>query len=663
MKTWQFIIIDNDADFLNTRGEIIKNRFGDVHLYSAQSITDAIHILEREYIHLAIVDIRLISEDDPQDVSGLNFARDPKYRSVPKIILTAYPSYETARDALEPDPNGSLPPAVAFLSKAESTDKLIQTIQDVLERYVRINEDLHIHWRQGGSFRHWVELIAAETPEEKLLERALELEDLFRKLFYENEQITIGRILCAENGQLNVEVFAHGKGKLSGAYAVSVGRRTIIEQERNNYQKYKPKKLKKGVTHFVTYQESMRFGINVYRLVEGDIEAMEGFAALYARHDTSFIAQALENVFEYALAWLHEQDRTIRHGATLQDVFLDWVGVTRDFDVSSLAEKVKRICDISFQRNLGPMTAKETSITFQFPDIPALIFPNPTRIAPLHAMTLHSPVLYAAHHGHLKPDAILADPAGFAWLINFHNLGHGPVVRDFVCLESALLIDLAGNMDSFRLYQVLERLSSEDGFVDETPSEPDWTSEQQKLFTTVTRLRSLAYKKAHVDSRIYQMGLLVCALARIDAFDLGIKYYTRYEIVPFARALLIASMLYQRLISTLDPATHLPSQALHSLWVDEVNKVVWVEGEPKELTPQETDIMLFLWRRKGKLCTRRDILKEALQEPLSGEAGELKMAESRLNSAMTRLRQKIEPEPDRPKYIVTIRGQGYKLIV
>lgn len=663
MKAWRIIIIDNDIDFLNTRSEIVKNYFEDIRLYSARSITEAIHILEREYIHFAIVDLRLANEDDPQDASGLNFAHDRKYCSIPKIILTAYPSYQAARDALEPAPDGSLPPAVAFLSKTESIYKFIQTIQDVLERYVRINGDLHILWRQGESFRHWVELIAAETPEEKLLEWALELEDLFRKLFYENEQITIRRVLCAENGQLDVEVFTHGKGKLSGTYVVSVGRRTVIEQERNNYQKYKPKKLKKGVTHFVTYQESMRFGINVYRLVEGDIETMEGFAPLYARHDTSFIAQTLENVFEYALAWLYERDRSIRHGATLQDVFLDWVGMTREFDVSSLAEKIKKICDISFQRNLGPMTAKETSITFQFPDIPALIFPNPTRIAPLHAMTLHSPVLYAAHHGHLKPDAILADPAGFAWLINFHNLDQGPVVRDFVCLESALLIELAGNMDLFRLYQVLELLLSEDGFVDETISETDWTSEQQKLFTTVTKLRSLAHKKAHVDSRIYQLGLLVCALARINAFDLGIKYYTRHEIVPFARALLIASMLYQRLISTLDPATHLPSQALHSLWVDEVNRVIWVEGEPKELTPQETDIMLYLWRRKGKLCTRRDILKEALHEPLSGEPGELKMAESRLNSAMTRLRQKIEPEPNRPKYIVTIRGQGYKLIV
>ena len=660
MKKRYILFVDNDIDFLNTRSEFIRDKFEDIQIIPTGSINEARKTLEGSYIHVAIIDVRLTDEENEKDTSGLSLAHDPKFRPIPKIILTAYPSYEAARKALEPAPDRGLPPAVAFLSKTESLEKFIQTIQEVLDRYVRINEDLAIYWQHGGSFRYLLELIAPEIEENRLLERAEELEDLFRKLFYENEQLTMGRILRFEKGQADVEMFAHG-GKKSGSYVISVGIRDIIEEEREHYQRFEPRKLKKGVTHFIGSEETMRFGANLYHLIEGDVETMEGFASFYRRsQEAKPIQKALNYLFHHTLARFYERGRASQQGVTLGEAFPDWKALLEPSDVGSFAEKIQRVCEIAFKRNLGRIEAKDSSIVLHLSETDPLLLPNPARTANLHEVSFRQPLLYAAHHGRLRPDAILVDPLGATWVIHLRHVRQGPVLRDFVCLEESLLTELAGEISLPQLYAILDALFSGE---EETSLSPAGMSEQQKLFATSNQLQSIAREIADADFQALHLGLLVCTLARLHTFDVQKKYYTRQEILPFVRALLIAGMLLERLITNLNTSHDLPSQALHGLWVDEANRTVWVEGDPKMLTPQETDIMLYLWRHARELCTRESILKEALNEPIEGRPGELKAAESRLNSAMTRLRQKIEPNPNRPKYIITIRGQGYKLLL
>ena len=84
-----------------------------------------------------------------------------------------------------------------------------------------------------------------------------------------------------------------------------------------------------------------------------------------------------------------------------------------------------------------------------------------------------------------------------------------------------------------------------------------------------------------------------------------------------------------------------------------------VAGRRIDLTPQEFDILAHLYKHAGQLCLRRTIVEEALGE----EFKEAITEETRLNSAMSRLRQKIEPDPDHPKYFITVRGHGYKLML
>jgi predicted nucleotide-binding protein/DNA-binding NarL/FixJ family response regulator len=123
------LLADNDPDFLATRKEFMQQAGYVVVL--ASNPTEARQKLEVGGIDLAILDLRLKDDDDDRDLSGLILAKRVA-RSVPKIILTNFPTYEYVREALRPQLDG-LPVAVDFLAKREGPMTLLTTVQDILE--------------------------------------------------------------------------------------------------------------------------------------------------------------------------------------------------------------------------------------------------------------------------------------------------------------------------------------------------------------------------------------------------------------------------------------------------------------------------------------------------------------------------------------------------
>jgi predicted component of type VI protein secretion system len=71
------------------------------------------------------------------------------------------------------------------------------------------------------------------------------------------------------------------------------------------------------------------------------------------------------------------------------------------------------------------------------------------------------------------------------------------------------------------------------------------------------------------------------------------------------------------------------------------------------LSPQEHRLLACLFRRAGVVCTKKE-LNEALWE------GGI-VDDSALASLVRRLREKIEPDPSRPIFVVTVPGFGYRL--
>ena len=90
------------------------------------------------------------------------------------------------------------------------------------------------------------------------------------------------------------------------------------------------------------------------------------------------------------------------------------------------------------------------------------------------------------------------------------------------------------------------------------------------------------------------------------------------------------------------------------LRLDQAQRQAWVHDEPIDLTAMEFDLLAFLMTYPGRVFTRLELL-----EAVRGETYE--SFERSIDSHVKRLRQKVEPDPRDPRFVLTVFGVGYKL--
>ena len=98
-----------------------------------------------------------------------------------------------------------------------------------------------------------------------------------------------------------------------------------------------------------------------------------------------------------------------------------------------------------------------------------------------------------------------------------------------------------------------------------------------------------------------------------------------------------------------------PVIEIGDLRVDLEKRAVAVAGQPVQLTPHEFALLRLLAVNEGKLLTHKAILRE-VWGPLYGEESHY------LHVYVSQLRRKIEPDPTRPRYVLTEPGAGYRLV-
>lgn len=93
--------------------------------------------------------------------------------------------------------------------------------------------------------------------------------------------------------------------------------------------------------------------------------------------------------------------------------------------------------------------------------------------------------------------------------------------------------------------------------------------------------------------------------------------------------------------------------------VDEASRQVRVANRTiEDLTASQFDLLAFLYRHRGRVCTRDDILDHLRPDEEHGGG----VSDHALTSLVRHTRAKIEPVPKRPQYLITVRGVGYKLV-
>jgi two-component system KDP operon response regulator KdpE len=124
-----------------------------------------------------------------------------------------------------------------------------------------------------------------------------------------------------------------------------------------------------------------------------------------------------------------------------------------------------------------------------------------------------------------------------------------------------------------------------------------------------------------------------------------------YVTKPFSPRELVARL--RAALRRAAPETGEPVIAADGLEVDLADRTVRRDGAPVHLTPIEFDLLRMLVRNRGRLLTHR-----ALLEAVWGPAYVGDVATLRTNIA--RLRRKIEPDGEGPRYIRTDPGVGYR---
>jgi two-component system, OmpR family, KDP operon response regulator KdpE len=98
-----------------------------------------------------------------------------------------------------------------------------------------------------------------------------------------------------------------------------------------------------------------------------------------------------------------------------------------------------------------------------------------------------------------------------------------------------------------------------------------------------------------------------------------------------------------------------PVLTIGELELDLEKRELRVGGKPVHLTPHQFDLLRVLALNEGKLLTHRAILQEVWGPGYGSES-------NLLHVHVSQLRRKIEPDPARPRYLLTEPGAGYRLV-
>jgi two-component system alkaline phosphatase synthesis response regulator PhoP len=136
---------------------------------------------------------------------------------------------------------------------------------------------------------------------------------------------------------------------------------------------------------------------------------------------------------------------------------------------------------------------------------------------------------------------------------------------------------------------------------------------------------------------------------QVKGLELGADDYVTKPFSPRALVARVGAVLRRVQGEPLPPAALRGGDAV----LDLETHTVTVGGEKADLTPTEFDLLEILMRTPGRVFTRAELLDRVVGD-------EADVFERTIDAHVKNLRRKIEPDPADPRYIITVRGAGYK---
>ena len=96
-----------------------------------------------------------------------------------------------------------------------------------------------------------------------------------------------------------------------------------------------------------------------------------------------------------------------------------------------------------------------------------------------------------------------------------------------------------------------------------------------------------------------------------------------------------------------------PSLSVGGLAVDENGQSATLDGRKIELPAMEFKLLSYLMKNRGRVVSKEELFRNVWEDSIVGE--------NTLNVHIRRLREKLEQDPNNPRYIKTVWGTGYML--
>jgi two-component system KDP operon response regulator KdpE len=135
---------------------------------------------------------------------------------------------------------------------------------------------------------------------------------------------------------------------------------------------------------------------------------------------------------------------------------------------------------------------------------------------------------------------------------------------------------------------------------------------------------------------------------KVAALDAGADDYVTK---PFGMDELLARL--RAAVRRAVPAPDEPVVTTQDFTVDLAAKRVTKDGTDVRLTPTEWQLLEILVRNRGRLITQKQLLRDVWGPSYGSESNYLRVY-------VAQLRRKLEPEPSRPRYLLTEPGMGYR---
>jgi two-component system KDP operon response regulator KdpE len=213
--------------------------------------------------------------------------------------------------------------------------------------------------------------------------------------------------------------------------------------------------------------------------------------------------------------------------------------------------------------------------------------------------------------------------------------------------DATLLRTLAINLRA-RGYDVLTAADGEDALVTLRRDEPDVVILDLGLpgISGVDVLRDLR-GWSHVP--VIVLSARHGSDDKVEALDVGADDYVTK---PFGVDELLARV--RAAVRRAAPAEVTTVEA-GDLRIDLGARKVWRDDEEVRLTPTEWGLLAALVSRPGRLVAQRQLLHEVWGPAYSKETNYLRVY-------MAGLRRKLEPDPSRPRHLITEPGMGYRFM-